>query len=80
MILVNRNQENRKIPKINCEESCKRMPVFICSCGVKLLIVPDLTAMNKVIEEHLIEHKKLTGKSLSEEALAQEILKAIAET
>ena len=55
------------------------MPVFICSCGVKILIVPDVFEMNKAIEEHLIEHKKITGKSLSEEALAQEILKTIAD-
>lgn len=79
MILINRNQENRIIPKILYEEYRKRMPVFICSSGVQILIVPDLAAMNKAIEEHLIEHKKLTGKSLSEEALAQEILIAIAE-
>lgn len=79
VILINKNQENRIIPKIHSEKSRKRMPVFICSCGIRILIVPDLPAMNKAIEEHLIEHKKLTGKSLSEEALAQELLIAIAE-
>ena len=79
VISINRNEENRIIPKIHRKKARKRMVVFNCSCGVKILIVPDLVAMNKAIEEHLVEHKKLTGKSLSEEALAQEILVAISE-
>lgn len=56
------------------------MPIFNCSCGIKILIVPDLPAMNEAIENHLIEHKKITGQDLSEENLAQEILIAITET
>jgi hypothetical protein len=79
VISIKRNQENKMIPKIHIKKAQKRMVVFNCSCGVKILIVPDLAAMNKAIEEHLVEHKKLTGKSLSEEALAQEILIAIDE-
>jgi hypothetical protein len=35
--------------------------------------------MNKAIESHLIEHKKITGQHLSEKFLAQEILIAIAQ-
>jgi hypothetical protein len=35
--------------------------------------------MNKAIENHLVEHKKITGQDLSEEFLAQEILIVIAE-
>ena len=55
------------------------MLVFNCPCGVKILILPDLPAMNKAIKNHLIEHKKITGQTLSEETLAQEILKTIAD-
>jgi hypothetical protein len=57
----------------------RKMPIFNCTCGVKILIVPDLPEMNKAIENHLIEHKKITGQDLSEETLAQEILIAIAD-
>jgi hypothetical protein len=56
-----------------------KMPVFICPCGAKILIVPDLAEMNKAIENHLAEHKRITGQCLSEEFLAQEILLAIAD-
>ena len=79
VISIKRNQENKIIPKIHRKKARKSMVVFNCSCGVKILIVPDLVSMNKAIDEHLVEHKKLTGKSLSEEALAQEILIAISE-
>lgn len=85
MILIKRSQENRvdiksKIPKTHSKKARKKMPIFNCSCGIKILIVPDLPAMNEAIENHLIEHKKITGQDLSEENLAQEILIAITET
>jgi hypothetical protein len=56
------------------------MPIFNCSCGVEILIVPDLPAMEKAIKNHMIEHKKLTQQHLTEEVLTEEILKAINET
>ena len=56
------------------------MPVFNCPCGIKILIIPDLPAMNKALKNHIIEHKKVTGQSLTEETLTQKILKAITET
>lgn len=60
-------------------EKGRKMPVFNCPCGAQILIVPDLCEMSKAIEKHLVEHKKITGQSLNEETLAQEILIAIAE-
>jgi hypothetical protein len=56
------------------------MPIFNCLCGTKILIVSDLTAMNKAIRNHIIEHKELTGQDLTEESRTREILKAINET
>jgi hypothetical protein len=53
------------------------MPVFTCTCGLKILLVPDLTAMNTAIKNHMIEHKRLTGSDLTEEILTQEILKVL---
>jgi hypothetical protein len=55
------------------------MPTYLCDCGTQLLIVPDLQAMNKAIEEHLIIHKNLTGKILTEEKLTQKIIKCLCE-
>lgn len=83
MILIKKSKEknvdkNATIPN-TYKKTQKEMPVFNCPCGIKILIVPDLPEMNKAIENHLIEHKKITGQDLSEEFLAQEILIAIAE-
>lgn len=36
----------------------KRMPIIKCVCGAKLLVVPDLKAMNAAIRNHVTEHKK----------------------
>ena len=63
--------------QIICQESRKKMPVFNCSCGIKILIVPDLPAMNKALKKHQIEHKELTGKDIDEEILSHGILQAI---
>ena len=77
MIFISGNPKN----EIEREELIsKKMPVYDCSCGTKILIVPDLAAMNKAIEAHLIEHKKLTGQSITQEILIEEILTIIIET
>lgn len=78
MIKIDRAQENRGPDDLenNGEKLFGKMPFFKCSCGIDI-IVPDLYAMEKAIENHLIEHKKLTGQRLTEEILTQEILKVI---
>jgi hypothetical protein len=77
----NRNQQNKdETREIISKNQTKRIPIFNCLCGTKILIVPDLTAMNKAIRNHIIEHKELTEQDLTEESLTQEILKAINET
>ena len=35
------------------------MPLIRCFCGAELLVVPDLNAMNRAIENHIVEHKKM---------------------
>ncbi len=61
------------------ETQRNKMPVFTCSCGTKILIVPDLKEMDKAIKTHEIEHKKLTGKRITEEFITQQILKTLSE-
>ena len=58
-------------------EKKRKMFVFCCNCGTEILLVPDVSAMNKAIKNHLVQHEKLTGKYLTDEKLTEEILKVI---
>ena len=57
----------------------KGMPTIRCICGLRILIVPDLKAMNRAIKNHVAEHKQadygLVLDSL-EEFLTEQILMA----
>jgi hypothetical protein len=53
------------------------MPIYNCSCGMQILIVPDLSEMVTAIKNHVSVHRKITGQRLSEGFLTQEILKTI---
>jgi hypothetical protein len=81
--LIKKNKKQQKTANANSEfkneEIKEKIAVFSCSCGVKILIVPDLAEMRKAIENHVIEHKKLSGQNLTEDYLTHEILSAIIE-
>jgi hypothetical protein len=62
------------------QEIHEKTPVFSCSCGVKILIVPDLVELNKTIENHLVEHRKSSVEMLTKDNLTQQILKVIVDT
>ena len=47
------------------------MPVVKCTCEAKILVVPDLAAMDRAIKNHITEHK-----NADEQFLTKEILKA----
>jgi len=55
----------------------KEMPTIRCVCGSRILVVPDLKAMNRAIKNHVAEHKRadygIEFDSL-EEFLAEQIL------
>ena len=36
------------------------LPIIRCTCGASILLLPDLKAMNKAIENHLAQHKELS--------------------
>jgi len=57
----------------------KKLPVFTCSCGAEILIVPDLREMTKAIKAHELEHRMLTGKRMSEDAIAEQIIMVLGE-
>ena len=56
------------------------MPIYSCTCGIKILIIPDLKKMETAINDHLIIHRKITGQSIEEDLLTQRILKTILDT
>ena len=80
MTARNKHQQKKQINSecIN-EEIHEKMPVYSCSCGVKILILPDLPEMSKAIKNHIAVHKKLSGQILTEDDLTQEILSVIIE-
>jgi hypothetical protein len=55
----------------------KGMPIIRCVCGSRILIIPDLKAMNRAIKNHVAEHKQadygLVPESL-EEFLTEQIM------
>ena len=57
----------------------KRMLTIRCTCGLRILVVPDLKAMSRAIKNHVAEHKRadygLAFDSL-EEFLTEQILMA----
>ncbi len=55
----------------------KGMPTIRCVCGLRILIIPDLQAMNRAIKNHVAEHKQADyGLALDslEEFLTEQIL------
>jgi len=36
----------------------ERLPVIKCECGVEILLLPDLQAMNRAIEAHVAKHRQ----------------------
>jgi hypothetical protein len=65
--------------KSKSPQHLKGMPTIRCVCGLRILIVPDLKAMDRAIKNHVAEHKQADyGLALNslEEFLAEQILMA----
>ena len=45
------------------------LPIVTCSCGAKILVVPDVAAMSLAIKNHLAEHKDADEKFLISQIL-----------
>jgi hypothetical protein len=53
------------------------LPIIRCECGAKILVLPDLKAMNSAIETHVTEHRRmerLIRKNLSSPSKISELL------
>ncbi len=82
VIMIDGNQQKKANTNLECadEEIHGKMTFFVCSCGVKILIIPDLPEMHKAIKNHISEHRNLSGQILTEDSLTQQILKVIMDT
>lgn len=71
------NKENLQT-ELTYRSDPKSMPTVKCVCGFKILVVPDLKAMNRAIKNHLAKHKKAHINSVRlafiEESLAEQVL------
>jgi hypothetical protein len=52
----------------------KESSIIQCTCGAKILIVPDLAAMKRAIQNHKVRHREA-----NEQLLAEQVLKLVAE-
>ncbi|MGA2682817.1 MAG: hypothetical protein ABSF44_13575 [Candidatus Bathyarchaeia archaeon] len=41
----------------------KRMPLVGCTCGFEILVLPDMKAMNRALNNHVAQHNKVRDNS-----------------
>jgi hypothetical protein len=58
-----------QVRKNNSTSHKSGMPTIRCACGFEILVLPDVKAMNRAIENHLAEHKATSDCSESNLAL-----------
>ena len=73
------NQHKTEIVNPVVHSKIEGMPLFKYSCGFSILIVPDLSEMDKAIRAHIVDHKRITGQRLKEETIVHLILKTVIE-
>jgi hypothetical protein len=53
----------------------ERMNIVKCVCGFKILVVPDLKAMDRAIKNHVAEHKQANkGSKRLAEFLTEQVI------
>ena len=48
----------------------ERLPIINCVCGAEILVVPDLRAMNRAIQTHVTEHRKMERRNTPKNEIA----------
>ena len=56
--LSNSTEEDKKVQ--SHEVLKEHLPIIICDCGVEILVLPDVRAMDLAIEAHAAEHRNKT--------------------
>lgn len=65
---------NKETEKTTKQRVNSKMPIITCTCGAKILLIPNLTAMDRAIKNHKAQHR-----SVNEEFLIAQILKSASE-
>ncbi len=60
---------NKEVTKSYKQRFKSNMPIVMCTCGAKILVVPDLAAMNRAVKNHKVEHKSANEQFLTEQIL-----------
>lgn len=60
---------NKETAKSNKQKLKSKMPIVSCTCGTKILVVPDIAAMNKAVKNHKAKHKGADDQLLTEQIL-----------
>lgn len=58
-----------KDAEVKSASQSKELPTIRCTCGAKILILPDISAMNLAIQKHKAEHKEADEGFLVEQIL-----------
>lgn len=80
--------DKKSIQKIHLTPNKENESIFVCHkmdtrtircvCGFEILVVPDLKAMNKAIQNHIAEHKQSNddsdGLAMLEAFLTEQVL------
>ena len=55
---------NHQACKKDKKQPIRNMPFTVCTCGAKILVVPDVAAMSRALKNHLTCHKNADEQDL----------------
>jgi hypothetical protein len=82
-----KHRSNKKVSDANAvgsktfdAELCRKehLPLIKCECGTEILLLPDLKAMDRAINAHVVEHRK-KGNNPSRAATSSRISQLLAQ-
>jgi len=72
-VIKMKEQKNKMQNQDLSQKTNNQNPFFHCSCGAKISIVSNMYLMSRIINRHLIEHRRLCGP----DEILTEIIKAL---
>jgi len=60
---------NKEIIESYGQKFKSTMPIVKCTCGAKILVVPDLAAMDRAVKNHKANHRTADEQFLTEQIL-----------
>jgi hypothetical protein len=65
--------------KVHNHSLKSHLPIITCECGYKILLLPDLKAMNQAIQNHLLKHKNRGAKDAKAKRIEDALISQIFE-